>query len=117
MSMFGNSLKDRMARLNSAAEDHRSRLLSLVDTSRDRLRPKALAEQAGNKALDLGLNGIDRAKATVRAHPVKAVSAAVIAGALLARRPLWKLAAVGIKSGRDYITRLHADKIAKESED
>ncbi|MEZ5656176.1 MAG: hypothetical protein R3E04_09870 [Sphingobium sp.] len=115
--MFGNSLKDRMARLNSAAEDHRSRLLSLVDTSRDRLRPKALAEQAGNKALDLGLNGIDRAKATVRAHPVKAVGAAVIAGALLARRPLWKLATAGIAAGRAYLERTGPDEIAEESED
>lgn len=110
--------RDRMRELNAQAKAHREKLFTLVDLSRERLRPETLIHQAGNRALDLVLNGMGKAKSAVRAHPAKAVAAAAGIGALLARRPLFKAVAAGFVAGRNHWrTRSQAKAATRKKED
>lgn len=102
MGRYGKGDGNRMRELNAQAKAHRDKLYTLVDLSRERLRPQTLMHQAGNRALDLVLDGMGKAKSAVRAHPAKALAAAAGIGALLARRPLFKAAAAGFAAGREH---------------
>jgi len=82
------------------AEVQRERVKELARLAAARLRPKNLAQEAGTKMLDLGLDVVDRGKTAVRAHPARTIGLAAIIGAILARGPLLKLASSGAKAAK-----------------
>lgn len=84
-----------IAALDARAREQRQRLADRLALVRDRLRPANLAHEAGNRALDLGLDSFEKARKLARAHPGKAVAAAIAAGAVLGRRPLIGLLKTG----------------------
>ena len=96
---------ERLATLSTETEAKRTRLMGLMGLARERVRPSHLASEAGNKVLDAGLDAIDASKAAVRAHPFKAAGIAAAIGAILARNPLFSLAAKGYAHVRAGMTR------------
>lgn len=106
---------ETLAALDRQAREQRQRLIHRARIARDRLRPANLAHEAGNRALDLGLDAMDKARNLVRAHPMKAVGVTAAAGAWLARKPLMKWLAAGY--ARLVTAKGRADPAAEESED
>lgn len=104
---------ERLAMLDRRARDQRLELTNRLEMAKDRLRPANLAREAGNRALDLGLDAIGKARELAVAHPGRLLAAAAAAGALLGRKPLTRLARAGW-------TKFKARKVqtaAEESED
>ncbi len=92
---------ERLVLLNARAAEQRQRFAERLSTARNRLRPSNLAHEAGNRALDLGLNGIEKARKLAREKPAKIVVAAIAAGAVLGRKPLARLFKAGWTKFRD----------------
>lgn len=93
----------RLAALDLRTRDQRERVESLARIAQDRLRPAHLAREAGNRALDLGLDSMGKAKAMVRAHPGKTTALAAVIGAAIARKPLLALLCKGYDRVRDRL--------------
>jgi len=111
------SLPERLAALDERALDQRHKLMERIDLAQERLRPSNIAHEAGNRALDFGLDGIEKARDMVRANPGKALTAALAAGALLARKPLGKLLGAGYRHIRGMKTASEPESRTEESED
>ena len=101
---------DRLRELNKRATEERQRLSKALGVTLDRLRPTNLAREAGNHALDFGLDTLESAKKAVRSHPVKAAGAAALVGAFLARRALFRLAMKGVSAGKERFSRKGASR-------
>ncbi|MGE4430206.1 MAG: hypothetical protein AB7E05_05615 [Sphingobium sp.] len=93
----------RLAALDLRTRDQRQRVQSLARIAQDRLRPAHLAQEAGNRALDLGLDTIAKAKAAARAHPGKTAALVAVIGAAIARKPLLRLIGKGYGTVRDRL--------------
>mgnify|MGYP003633069118 CR=1 FL=1 len=77
--------------LSAEAESQRARFFGLLGLARERVRPANLMKEAENRALDMGLDALDKSAAFARAYPLRVAGMAAAVGALLARKPLWKL--------------------------
>ena len=95
---------ERLAALDTITQTQRERVRQLAGLAADRLRPAHLAQEAGNRAMDMGLDAMDKAKTMARAHPFKTAGIVVAAGAALAHKPLLRLLMRGYDRLRDRIT-------------
>lgn len=110
---------ERLAALDTITQTQRNRVRQLANLAADRLRPANLAQEAGNRAMDMGLDAVDKAQTMARAHPFKTAGIVVAAGATLAHKPLLRLLMRGYDQLRDRITpdRHHAIPPTEASED
>ncbi|MPT48173.1 MAG: hypothetical protein E2598_07090 [Sphingobium sp.] len=92
---------DSLNSLDVQAYEQRQNLLSLVDLTKERLKPASLKQEAVNKVLDLGLDTIDKAKAGMKRNPGKAALGILAIGAIIARKPLIRLCRQGYASLRN----------------
>jgi len=111
MSSFEGKPADQLAALDTLTHDQRARVRELAGLAADRLRPAYLAREAGNRALDIGLDGMSKARTMARAHPVKAAGMVAIVGAVIARKPLLRLFSGGYAALREK-WRHHRQKTA-----
>ncbi|GLS99518.1 hypothetical protein GCM10007897_08980 [Sphingobium jiangsuense] len=92
---------EQLAALDAITEDQRTRIRRLAGLTAERLRPARIAQDARNRALDLGLDAIDKARTMARAHPVRTVGLVAAVGAVIARKPLWRLSVSGYRRLRE----------------
>jgi len=93
----------RLAALDAVTGDQRMRIRRLAGLTVERLRPARIAQDAGNRALDLGLDAMEKARTFARAHPLKTAGLAAAIGAVIARKPLWRLSMSGYRRLRDLL--------------
>ncbi len=101
MSDFEGKPADQLAALNTLTHEQRARVRHLAALATERLRPASLAREAGNRALDIGLDTLDKARTMARAHPVKTAGIVAAIGAVIAHRPLLRLFSSGYANLRD----------------
>ncbi|MGD9810667.1 MAG: hypothetical protein AB7U35_04925 [Sphingobium sp.] len=104
----------RLQELDTRSAEQRELLLGEMQLLRERAQPATLAREAGNRALDFGLDTMERLRSMTRRHPAKVLGFAAAAGAVLARRPLTKLFVKGFAAGRDRLTRWRGGEKAPE---
>lgn len=104
--------------LDGAAKAQKDALRKALAAARHRLRPSTLKERAQNRLLDSTLDIFTRAENSVRQHPVRAAGIAALIGALLARGPLFRLAATAFSKSRHHVrARLNAAGKSANNED
>jgi len=108
---------EQLAALNLRAKEQKQQLAYRLGIARNRLRPSNLAQEAGNRALDLGLDNIEKARKLARAHPAKVLAAAVAIGAVLGRKPLMGLLRTGWTRFKNRKAAARAAAMDGESED
>jgi hypothetical protein len=104
-------MDETLAAATIKAQAERQRVVDLARLAASRLRPQSLAQEAGNKLLDLGLDVADRSKAAMRTHPARTIGLVAIAGAILARGPLLRLVTSAARRAR---SRWHELRDTKE---
>ena len=83
-----------------------------------KLRPSRLRTRAQDRMLDGALDTLAQAQAAVVRHPARAIGLAALIGAFLARKPLWRMVASGVRAGKDYAARLyHAHREPRHEEE
>lgn len=90
----------RMRDLNRLADEHRAQLLASLRATIQHVHPAQLKARASNNILDRMLGGIARGRASIVAHPARALGLAALAGALVARGPLLRLATKALATGK-----------------
>jgi|GEM_PF-3221510 len=106
---------ERLSELSAQADSKRTELRALLDLTREQTRPANLAKEAGNHLLDKGLDIVAKGRATARANPLMAIGAAMAAGAVLSRKPLFKLSKAAYDAVRHYIEELSCDQSVGDS--
>ena len=91
MSMSEQEQEDRLAVLSAETQNKRLQVKALATLARERTRPARLAEAAGNRVADAVLDIKDAGVRWARSNPFKAVGIGGVVGAIVARKPLWKL--------------------------
>lgn len=93
-------MDEKLAAVTAEAELQRERVIGLARLAAERLRPQNLAQEAGNRMLDLGLDAVDRGKAAAKEHPLRTIGLAAVLGAIVARGPLLRLATSGFHTAK-----------------
>lgn len=112
----------RLRELTARAEQERAALAETLAKTAQRLRPSRLASDAGDRVADAMLDTFASARSAAREHPLKAVGIAAAIGAVLARRPLFRLMSEAMDSAwRHFRSRHQSDgtdgPVAEESEE
>lgn len=81
----------------------RAGLRATLVTTRERLAPAALKQEATDAAMDVALRGIHDAKAIARENPAKLLVFIAAVGAIAARRPLGSFLRRSFVKGRNYV--------------
>lgn len=117
MSDKPDSLEARMRALNALADAQRAKLLSSLHATRSHAHPARLKQRVGKRLLDRMLDAIAKGRASIIAHPARALGIAAVAGAVLARGPLVKLAAKAYAAGKAIaVEKYRQHRIAKGSD-
>lgn len=98
MKSAGESTMVQMRRLNERAKQARAELAATFAMAGERLRPARLASETSDRFADMLLDNADRARAAARKHPLRAVGIAAAIGAVLARRPIFRLLSQGMEA-------------------
>lgn len=102
MSNKPGSPEERMQALNTLADTQRARFLASLDVARSHAQPARIRERVSNRLLDRMLDMIARGRTSIMEHPARALGIAVLAGAVLARGSLLRLAAKAYTSGKAF---------------
>lgn len=113
MADLPEGMDARLVTATVDAEVQRERVKELARLAAARLRPQNLAQEAGTKMLDLGLDVVDRSKTAACAHPVRTIGLAATIGAILARGPLLKLASSGVRKAKAKWQTLRGEERSK----
>lgn len=89
------------------ADAARERLLQTLQVTQHRLHPKALKQEAADKAVDQALGSAEQLRLFAQNHPMQLIGLAAAAGAFAARRPLTSmLKSILVGVGRYSISRM-----------
>lgn len=107
----------RMRTLNAVADAQRAKFLSSLNETQRHAHPARLKERASNRLLDRMLDVIAKGRASIVAHPARSLGIAALAGAVIARGPLIKLAAKAFAASKEIaVEKYRQHRIAQGKE-
>lgn len=95
----------RLSELDAKATQLRQDLSGEIKLAREVFRPANVMRSAGNRVLDFGLDSWAQARSAARRNPVKLIGFALLAGAVVARRPLARLLMTGAAKAAKHLKR------------
>lgn len=117
MNDTSDSLEARMRTLNAHADAQRAKFLSSIGETRHHAHPARIKERASNRFLDRMLDVIAKGRASIVAHPARSLGIAALAGAIIARGPLIKLATKGFAVSKEIaVEKYRQHRIAQGKE-
>lgn len=97
--------EDDIAAADAAAQAARAQMLDTLGTTRARLAPAALRQEATNAAKDAALDRLAQARLYAQGHPMQVVGLAAAVGAIVARRPLGLVGRKLLAMGQSALVR------------